>query len=156
MIVRQLAQTDRGAVRELLLESQVFSEEEVRVALEILDSGLSGGLEGDYPLFAAEADGRVLGYVCIGRTPLTRSSWHLYWLCVHPRAHGRGIGQALNTHVERFIRARAGERIVVETSGRPDYDRARRFYERAGYCAVGRIPDYYKPGDDCVFYCKVL
>jgi ribosomal protein S18 acetylase RimI-like enzyme len=156
MTVRQLEQTDRGAVRELLIASQVFSQEEVRVALEILDSGVSGGLEGDYPHFAAEAVGRVLGYVCIGRTPLTLSSWHLYWLCVHPRSHGRGIGQALHAHVEQFIRARAGERIVVETSGRPDYDRSRRFYERAGYRAVGRIPDYYKPGDDCVFYCKVL
>jgi SET domain-containing protein len=45
---------------------------------------------------------------------------------------------------------------VLETSGRADYARARRFYERAGYRTVGRITDFYKPGDDCVFYCESL
>jgi len=34
--------------------------------------------------------------------------------------------------------------------------RPRRFYERAGYHTLGRIPDYYKPKDDCIFYCKVF
>ncbi len=154
--IREMALHDREAVRELLLAGPAFSEEEVRVALEVLDAGLAGGLEGDYPLFAAEIDARVCGYVCIGRTPMTRSTWHLYWICVHPHAQRRGIGQALENHIEEFIRARGGERIVLETSGRPDYAPSRRFYERAGYCPSGRIRDYYKPGDDCLFYCKLL
>jgi ribosomal protein S18 acetylase RimI-like enzyme len=156
LTIREMALHDREAVRDLLLASPAFSEEEVRVALEVLDAGLAGGLEGDYPLFAAEIDGRVCGYVCVGRTPMTRSTWHLYWICVHPQAQRCGVGQALESHIEEFIRARGGERIVLETSGRPDYAASRRFYERAGYCATGRIPDYYKPGDDCLFYCKVL
>jgi ribosomal protein S18 acetylase RimI-like enzyme len=49
-----------------------------------------------------------------------------------------------------------GERLVLETSGRPDYERSRRFYERAGFTVQGRIPDFYKPGDDCLIYCKIL
>ena len=156
MTIREMAMHDREAVRDLLLDSPAFSEEEVRVALEVLDAGLAGGLDGDYPLFAAEMDGRVCGYVCIGRTPMTRSTWHLYWICVHPSAQRRGIGQALENHIEEFVRGRGGERIVLETSGRPDYAPSRRFYESAGYCACGRIGDYYKPGDDCLFYCKML
>jgi len=156
MNVRPLAQEDCAAIREMLVDCQAFSPEEVRVALEMVEAGLLGGLEGDYPLFVAELDGRACGYVCIGRTPLTLSTWHLYWICVHPHAQGRGLGQALQRHVEEFIRARGGERLVVETSGRPDYERPRRFYERAGYHALGRIPDYYKSKDDCIFYCKVF
>jgi ribosomal protein S18 acetylase RimI-like enzyme len=156
LTIREMALNDRETVHELLLASPAFSEEEVRVALEVLDAGLAGGLEGDYPLFAAEVDGRVCGYICIGRTPMTRSTWHLYWICVHPQRQRRGIGQALEKHVEDFIRARGGERIVLETSGRPDYAQSRRFYESAGYCASGQIRDYYKPGDDCLFYCKLL
>ncbi|MCU1273460.1 MAG: GCN5-related N-acetyltransferase [Bryobacterales bacterium] len=156
LTIREMVLHDREAVRGLLLESPTFSEEEVRVALEVLDAGLAGGLEGDYPLFAVEIDACVCGYVCIGRTPMTQSTWHLYWICIHPRAQRRGIGQALETRIEQFIRARGGERIVLETSGRPDYAPARRFYEKAGYCVAGRIRDYYKPGDDCVFYTKLL
>jgi ribosomal protein S18 acetylase RimI-like enzyme len=156
MIIRQMRPEDRDAVEQLLIESEAFSSAEVQVALELLDEGLAGGWEGDYPLLVAELDSCVRGYACIGRTPLTRSTWHLYWICVHPRAQRCGIGRALQTRVEQFIRDRGGERVVVETSGRPDYERSRRFYERAGYLMAGRIPSYYKSGDDCIFYYKVL
>ena len=46
--------------------------------------------------------------------------------------------------------------MVLETSAGPAYARARAFYERAGYAVVGRIADFYKPGDDCIVYCKRL
>jgi ribosomal protein S18 acetylase RimI-like enzyme len=109
-----------------------------------------------YSVVVAELQAEVAGYACLGPTPLTESTWHLYWLCVHPSVQGQGVGQALQTHAEELVRARGGARLVVETSGRPDYERARRFYERAGYRLAGRIPNYYRLGDDCLFYCKPL
>jgi len=154
--VREVRPADRDEICEALIACGAFTEEEVRVALEILDVGLTGGLEGDYPLFAAEVEGRVRGYVCVGRTPLTTSTWHLYWICVHPAAQGNGVGQALQGYAEAFVRARGGERLVLETSEKPSYARARGFYQAAGYMAVGRIRDFYQPGDDCVMYCKTL
>jgi GNAT superfamily N-acetyltransferase len=91
-----------------------------------------------------------------GPTPLTESTWHLYWLCVHPCFQCRGVARALQSALETAIRAHGGERIVVETGGRADYDPARAFYRAAGYRECGFIPDYYRPGDACFFYCKVL
>ena len=44
----------------------------------------------------------------------------------------------------------------LETSGRPDYEATRRFYRAAGFTEAGRVPDFYKPGDDCVVYYKAL
>ena len=82
--IRELQPGDRAAVREALVACGAFTDEEVRVALEVLDAGLTGGPDGDYPMFAAEVDGRFAGYVCVGPTPLTHSTWHLYWICVHP------------------------------------------------------------------------
>ena len=76
-------------------------------------------------MFTAEVDGRFAGYVCVGPTPLTHSTWHLYWICVHPRAQGRGVGRALQAHAEAFVRSRGGERIVLETSASAAYARAR-------------------------------
>ncbi|MGH9900496.1 MAG: GNAT family N-acetyltransferase [Pyrinomonadaceae bacterium] len=151
-----MLEEDRDAVRDALVAGGAFTEEEVEVALVMVDEGLAGGPEGDYPLFTVEVDGRVRGYACVGRTPLTASTWHLYWICVHPAAQGAGAGRALQSHLEAFVRARGGERLVVETSGRADYERARRFYRGAGYQEVGLIRDYYKPGDDCLLYCKAL
>lgn len=147
--IRPYEPPDRAAIAGMLSNSAAFSEEEVRVALEMVDSG-------DYILFVVEENGAVHGYACIGPTPLTLTTWHLYWICIHSHAQRRGDGRALQEHIEEFVRSQKGERLVVETSGRPDYERTRRFYERAGYRRAGCIINYYKPGDDCVFYSKVL
>jgi ribosomal protein S18 acetylase RimI-like enzyme len=154
--IRELRPTDRETIRAMLQACGAFTDEEVRVAIEVLDDGLAGGPDGDYPLFAAELDGHVRGYVCVGKTPLTRGTWHEYWICVHPAAQRRGIGQALQVHAENFVRSRHGERLVLETSGRSAYARTRRFYRQCGYRVVGRISDFYAPGDDCVVFCKTL
>jgi ribosomal protein S18 acetylase RimI-like enzyme len=149
LLIRALESSDREDVRGSLVASGAFSEEETRVALELFD-------DGSYPHFGAEIDGAIRGYVCLDKTPLTLSTWHIYWLCVHPDVQKRGVGRALEAHGVKFAAAGGAGRVVVETSGRPDYAGARRFYVAVGYREAGRIADYYKPGDDCVFYVKAL
>jgi ribosomal protein S18 acetylase RimI-like enzyme len=68
----------------------------------------------------------------------------------------QGVGGMLQRQVEASARAGGGRRLVLETSGRADYDAARRFYERVGYVQTGFIADFYRPGDDCVIYVKTL
>jgi ribosomal protein S18 acetylase RimI-like enzyme len=152
VIVRDLRAEDRAAVEDALSTCGAFSAEEVRVALEMVD----GGLNGDYSLLAVEQDGQVRGYACAGRAHLTAGSWYLYWICVHRQAQGAGLGRILQARVEDLVRALGGDRLILETSGRADYERSRRFYRTAGFTEAGRIPDFYKPGDDCLVYCKVL
>jgi ribosomal protein S18 acetylase RimI-like enzyme len=156
IVVRQALPADRGEIRESLISCGAFTEEEVRVALEILDIGIPGGLDGDYPVFAAEIQGAVRGYACVGSTPLTTATWHLFWICIHPAMQRRGVGRALQEYIEGFVRSRGGERLVLETSGKASYQRARNFYQAVGYSEVGRIRDFYRQGDDCVMYCKTL
>jgi ribosomal protein S18 acetylase RimI-like enzyme len=144
--------SDREAVRAALVECAAFSDEEVRVAMEMVESGLAG----DYTLIAIETDGTFRGYACIGQAPLTLASWYIYWICVHPSAQGMGVGRRLQAQIELVVREAGGERLVLETSGRADYERTRRFYHNAGFIESGRIPEFYKPGDDCVVYSKVL
>lgn len=150
--VRDLAPHDRAAVRDMLVDCAAFSETEIGVALEMVDAGFAG----DYTLLGAEIDGLVRGYACAGRAHLTVSSWYLYWICVDRRAQGTGIGRALQERLEDLVRTLGGERLVLETSGRKEYARARRFYRAAGFVEAGRIPEFYGPGDDCLVYCKQL
>jgi ribosomal protein S18 acetylase RimI-like enzyme len=149
MLIRDLRPDDRDAVREALTTCGAFNEEEVTVAIELFD-------DGTYPHFGVELEGRIRGYVCMVKTTLTRSTWHLYWICVHPIAQRRGLGRALEAYAVRFARERGGERLVIETSGRPDYEGARAFYRQAGYREAGRIPDYYAAGDDCIYYYRLI
>jgi ribosomal protein S18 acetylase RimI-like enzyme len=155
-LVCEASPADRDKICEMLAVCTAFTQEEVRVALEVLDAGLAGGLEGDYPVFVAKADGEVCGYICVGKTPLTANTWHLYWICVHPAAQGKGVGRLLLEFAETFVGSRLGKRLVLETSEKPNYARSRRFYEAAGYKVVGRIRDFYQSGDHWVLYCKEL
>ena len=152
MTVRDLVAADCAAVREALEDCGAFSEEEIRVAMEMVE----GGLKGEYALPAVEIDGKVRGYACIGRVPLTKASWYIYWICVHPSMQGKGVGRRLQSRIEELVRQGGGTRLVLETSGRADYEATRRFYRAAGFIEAGRIPDFYKPGDDCVVYYKAL
>jgi ribosomal protein S18 acetylase RimI-like enzyme len=152
MTVRCPAESDRQMILEALVRCGAFSDEEIRVAIEMFDSGLAG----DYSLLVVETAGAVRAYACFGKASLTQRSWYLYWLFVDPAVQGTGIGRALERGVEESVRRMGGERLVLETSGRADYERSRRFYERAGFTVHGRIPDFYHAGDDCVIYCKQL
>ena len=152
MTVRCPVASDRQPIYEALTRCGAFTADEVRVAMEMFDAGLGG----DYSLLGIESGGVLCGYACFGQAGLTERSWYLYWMCVDPRIQGTGLGRTLERHVADVVRRLGGERLVLETSGRPDYERSRRFYERAGFTVHGRIPDFYKPGDDCLIYCKNL
>lgn len=153
-IVRPARAQDRDAIKEMLGACGAFTAEEVTVALELFDEGRAS--DASYSLFVADHSGRVRGYVCLGRAALTQHSWYLYWICVHPTVQSQGIGHALQRHSEAFVRAQRGHRLVLETSGRPDYDQARRFYDTEGYAQAGRIANFYRPGDDCLIYVKEI
>ncbi len=163
-MIRPVQAGDRPAIA-AMLEADTFVASEVAVALELVDSALehAGDARADYRVLVATdagagagADGVAVGYVCYGPTPMTDSTWDLYWLCTAAAARGRGIGGALVADMERVIAAAGGRRVRVETSVEEAYGAARSFYERHGYLEVGRIPDFYKPGDDLLTLCKQI
>jgi ribosomal protein S18 acetylase RimI-like enzyme len=147
---------DRESIAELLVSTQVFSRDEVAVALQLFDLGVveqEGVGADDANVFDYEFTGafegeRVLGYACVGPTPATEGTYDLYWLAVDPAAQGQGVGRALMREVERDLRARGARLLLVETSSRPDYENTRAFYARCGYVEAARIRDFYAPADD--------
>jgi ribosomal protein S18 acetylase RimI-like enzyme len=140
-------------IRHLLIATNAFNEEEVRVAIELVESSLLAP-QGDYQVLVLTAGSEVIGYTCFGRAPFTEAAFDLYWIAVAPPWHGRGAARMLMTAAEREIRRRGGCLILVETASRETYSRARRFYESLGYREIARILGYYRIGDDKVLYEK--
>lgn len=66
------------------------------------------------------------------------------------------MGRALLEHVEATVASQQGRLILVETSGTPAYEAARRFYEACGYRYQAVIHDFYSPGDDLIIFGKTL
>lgn len=87
---------------------------------------------------------------------LTEGTWNLLLIAVDPKAHGKGTGSAIIRHVEAQLRGEGIRILLVETSGVPEFERTRGFYDMLGYNREARIRDYYAAGDDKVIFRKAL
>jgi ribosomal protein S18 acetylase RimI-like enzyme len=153
---RPLETRDREAVSGILDRVGNFSNQEQKIALELIDAWLSTGEASDYLCWVLHDEAGVRGYICVGPTPLTDGTFDLYWIAVDPSAQGRGYGQALTRLAEDEARARGGRLLLIETASQDTYAPTIRFYERAGYELVSRILDFYKVGDDKLTFAKRL
>lgn len=155
MRIRRLAPPDRDAIAALIRSDDTFHDEEVAVALELVDDALARPGR-DYHVLVCEDGGEVLGYVCFGPTPMTSWTWDLYWIATHRNARGRGVASRLCTAMEAELRTHGARIVRLETSQMEAYGSARALYARLRYVEVGRIPDFYKAGDDLIILSKRL
>jgi len=88
MEIRRVAPPDREPLAELLGRIETFSPVEVTCALELIDAALRPN-DPDYQVLVAVRDGKVLGYICYGPTPMTEGTFDLYWIASDPQVGGR-------------------------------------------------------------------
>jgi ribosomal protein S18 acetylase RimI-like enzyme len=161
MKIRPAEARDSSRIREILIATARFTDEEVRGAMELVELALDHPERGDYIVHVLEdpATGpkrMVQGYVCYGPTPHTDGVFDLYWIAVDPKQQGQGVGQLLLRFVENEVRRQRGRMLLIETSSKESYAPTMRFYERSGYDEISRIKDFYRIEDDKVVYCKKL
>jgi ribosomal protein S18 acetylase RimI-like enzyme len=155
--IRKLQLTDKESIHAILKATNVFSDKEVEVAMELVDEFLNDPTQKDYDLYVSvDEHDAALGYICFGPVALTNGTFDLYWIAVKPSCHHRGIGKELLLYTEEVIWSRDGQLIVLETSSQPKYENTRRFYIRNGYKEVARISNYYNMDDDLVIYGKYM
>ncbi len=147
---------DREDVRNIALSSGFFRQDEVDVAVELVDEVLAKGEASGYHFIFALIEGRPAGFVCYGSIPCTIGSYDLYWIAVEENYRGRGIGKKLLIRAEEQIGARQGRQIFIETSSTEKYAATRNFYLAAEYLQAARLADFYLPGDDKIIYSKRL
>ena len=90
----------------------------------------------------------VLGFAWVLPRGAFGRSAYLKLILVAPEAAGKGVGRALITAFEERHLTRAGLFLLCTADNTP----ARRFYERLGYRAVGKLEGYVAPGLDEVIY----
>jgi ribosomal protein S18 acetylase RimI-like enzyme len=157
MKIRPLAQKDRARLHLMLTSTQVFTSEEIDVAMELIDVVLKDRNQKDYEIYCMVEDAdQPIGYICYGPTPMTQGTFDLYWIAVDPRYQGQGIGSRLLGFLEEGIKERKGRLILVDTSSITEYEKTQKFYFRKGFQEVARVPDYYWPGNDRITFCKRL
>lgn len=157
MAIRQFQKEDIQPLIDIVQATNVFREEEVAVARELMEIVAEDKNQKDYFIATyVDESNTVRGYYCLGLTAMTESTYDLYWIAVDPQSHGQGIGKQLLQHCEGHVRQRGGRLIIAETSSLAKYEKTRLFYERNHYTEASRIKDYYSRGDDLVVYIKYL
>ena len=175
IFVGDLTPKYRERLRDIVVATGVFRDEEIDVAVELFDcvygehSGTVGAnttgsvnsinapATSDYFFLGAfTPEEELAGFACYGPTPVTDRTYDLYWIAVHPDAQGSGSGTILLNEVERRLKGLNARMVVVETSSRSDYKDTRGFYLRRGYVESARARDFYAPADDRITYTKRL
>jgi ribosomal protein S18 acetylase RimI-like enzyme len=155
MKIRPLISEDREKLRRMVIETGVFTDEEVHVAMELIDLVLGDQGQKDYQIACAADDhDRPLGYICYGPIPMTVGGFDLYWIVVDSGVQGRKVGSELLSYMEEEARRSKGRMILADTSSIPSYEKAQAFYLKRGFQEVARIADYYWEGNDRITYCK--
>ena len=153
--IRNMAFDDRERVNQILTETDMFTEAEVDVAMELIDTFLNNKEQKDYIVcVAADERKEVIGYVCYGPTPAAEGTYDLYWIAVSPAMQSQGVGKKLLLFTEQEVARQNGRMIIIETSSQPKYKPTQDFYIRNNYQVEARIKDFYRIGDDRLIFVK--
>ncbi len=160
--LRGLRADDRAPLEAVLRSDATFRPDEIAVALELIDGSIKGDPDYRCLVVAELATATALGYICYGRTPMTRATYDLYWIVVGAAARGRGAARRLIDEMERVAlidateRGEPGANIRVETSPADGHGAARAMYEKLGYPVASELADFYARGESLITYYKRL
>lgn len=154
LLKRRIDPSDRVLIDELLQSLPAFTDAERAVALELCDAGLASPGSDDYRFILAPTDRGLAGYLCYGRTPMTQSTFDLYWIATSPALARSGVARQLVAAMEGDIAGRADCLVRAETGSREAHGTAVHFYEAIGFSRSATVADYYAPGDDLIIFTR--
>lgn len=150
--IRAASREDLPALESLLSQIELFPPEMLSgMMADYLDNPSSAA---HWPVVLHNEAPVALCY-CDEET-LTEGTYNLYAIGIHPDHQGEGIGSVLVSHVISTLESLGARLLIVDTSGLPEYEGARAFYQSLGFQEVACIPEYWAPGDDKITYSKKL
>ena len=87
---------------------------------------------------------------------MTEGTYNLYAIAVQKDYQGNGIGREMMSYIESLLQEKKNRVLIVETSGLPEYDLTRAFYDKCNYQKEAVIRDFYQEGEDKVVFWKKL
>ncbi len=155
-MIRKLQANDRAQLVAIIENTNNFSEEEKKVAVELIDEAIANPNHEYYNVFVSENENKIDGYHCVGKRALTDGVFDLFWIVVESSTQNKGIGKQLLDHSENFVKESNGRWILAETSSKDSYNATRNFYMRNKYSIVSQIKDFYSVNDNLIVFGKYI
>lgn len=94
-MIRRLKPADAGELEKMLGRIPNFTDNEISIAMELINIAAENPSQTDYHVFVYEHEGKICGYHCTGRRPLTDGTYDLYWIAADPASPVKGVGHQL-------------------------------------------------------------
>lgn len=101
-------------------------------------------------------DGKPVAIAYCAPERLTTGTYNLYLIAVHNDIQGKGIGSELMSYIETLLKSSGNRVLIVETSGLPEFELTRKFYDNCKYNREAVIRDFYSEGEDKVVFWKKI
>ena len=149
--IRAVEAEDIGAIKEIIHANNLFPS-------SMLDDMLKGYFNGsnsdDHWLILDKVLPLAVAYYTSER--MTDGTWNLLLIAVHPAHQSKGLGTTLLGFIEHQLIEEMQRLLIVETSGLPQFENARCFYERYGFVKEAVIRDFYQAGEDKITLTKAI
>jgi len=127
------------------IERKVFNEHDPFFYMQFYETCSEG-------FMVAQVNGFIVGFV-VGFLN-SETAGRIFSLAVHPSYQNRHIGSALLKEMIDVFRSMKVSEIILEV--RLGNVKARRFYERHGFCKTGVVEKYYNDGESaCMMRLKI-
>jgi len=159
MKVEAASPSDRSALLAVAARTELFTVDEAEALLGgVLDSLAAERMPAGSVALACRltSNSQPCGWTYLAPDDHAAGVWNLWWLGVEPAAQGTGAATALLRSAEAHAREHGARLMIIETSSLDSQARARRFYARERYSAVGQVPDFYGTGDDKIIFFRRL
>lgn len=154
-MIRLTTPDDTNALLALAEATGLFKSNQIEELAQMLNQHLGDKADSEGVWFT-DYDREPVGVAYVAPERMTKGTWNLYLIAIHPNWQRQGRGAVLLGHVEQML-AENGERILlVETSGLEEFEYVRAFYRKNGYEEEARIREFYKAGEDKIIFRKVL
>ena len=150
--IRPIQPEDLTALKTVIDSSELFPS-------ELLEDMISGNFQGTAPdeiWLTTEIEDQPKTVAYCAPEKMTEGTWNLYLIAVHKDQQGKGLGKAMMDHIENLLAEKGQRVLIVETSGLPDFELTRKFYDQCGYTREAVIRDFYQEGEDKVVFWKKL
>lgn len=127
------------------IERQVFNEHDPFFYMQFYETCSDG-------FIVAQVNGFVVGFVVGFLT--SETTGRIFSLAVHPSYQSRKLGGALLKEIIQVFRGIGVSEIILEV--RNGNVKAKRFYERHGFCQTSVVERYYNDGESaCMMRLKM-
>ena len=150
--IRNISKQDLEALKKVIDSSELFPSEMLD---EMIAEYLSGSAAEEIWL-TKEHDGVPITIVYCAPEKMTEGTSNLYLIAVQKEYQGKGIGAEMMTYVENLLRKKGHRILLVETSGLPEFELTRKFYDQLGYHREAVIREFYSEGEDKLIFWKKL